>query len=577
MLGQLMKAIGKLTGWLGRKAFLYVALVIAIGTATIIVPWVKQVIFGTTPTQIRANVLSDAMGKIDDDQEAAKRAFLDEASSLESRSLKEINDRKQRREIERRQLEMQGDTARPYQILALTDPAELLANEQRKLRIRVIKQELSALSAAEDLVRRQKWSFTASASLAQQQKKLSRAIPLCNSASAALNRYEARWRWRVRSWVESADHKRLTAEKADRCGNVADAKKRLNQLSMTHKKAAAAKDKARSAFLAASSDTKEIMRSDAELAKSADDAKIELNGSMPEKLRLWAKKIWLQKLLQQAALAFGVILAIPFVIRLFCYFLLAPLAMRRATIRLRIPHDANMPIAPSAASSTSVSIELGRGEELLVRQDYLQTSSSIGRKRTQWFLDWRKPFTSMASGLAFLIRIRGDGEVTTVSAVREGLAEVTILELPEGAACALKPRALAAVVQPIGRKLEITRHWRLGSLNAWLTLQLRYLVFHGPARLILKGGRGVRVERAENGRIFGQNQLVGFSSDLAYSITRTETFWPYFLGREQLLKDRVMAGEGVIIVEEAPFSTPDGSRRSGIEGMLDAGMKAFGL
>lgn len=212
-----------------------------------------------------------------------------------------------------------------------------------------------------------------------------------------------------------------------------------------------------------------------------------------------------------------------------------------------------------------------------MRQDYLQTTSHAGRKETQWFLDWRHLFTSLASGLAFLTRIRGDGEVTTVSAVRDPLAEVTILTLPEGASCVVQPRALAAVAQPIHRRLRVTTQWRLGSLNAWLTMQLRYVIFHGPARLVIKGGRGVRVEHAEQGRIFGQDQLVGFSADLAYSVTRTETFWPYFFGREQLLKDRVEAGSGVLIIEEAPLSVRRGEVRRGIEGLVDASMKAFGI
>ena len=138
--------------------------------------------------------------------------------------------------------------------------------------------------------------------------------------------------------------------------------------------------------------------------------------------------------------------------------------------------------------------------------------------------------------------------------------------LPDGAACVLQPRALAAVAQPIRRPLRITRHWRLGSLNAWLTLQLRYLVFHGPARLVLKGGRGVRVESAERGRVFGQDQLVGLPADFAYSVTRAETFWPYFLGREQLLKDRTMPGKGVLIIEEAPLTVRSGEVRRGLEG-----------
>ena len=234
-------------------------------------------------------------------------------------------------------------------------------------------------------------------------------------------------------------------------------------------------------------------------------------------------------------------------------------------------------IVPAAPSATSVAVRLQPGEELLVRQDYLQTSSDSGPKGTQWFLDWKKPITSLATGLTFLTRIRGEGETTTISATKDGLAEVTVVSLPTGSSCVLHPRAIAAVAQPVSQPLRIVSHWRLSSLNAWLTLQFRYLVFHGPARLVLKGGRGVRVEAAERGRVFGQDQLVGFSADLAYSVTRTETFWPYFVGREQLLKDRVIAGKGVLIVEEAPFTARNGGVRRGLEGMIDAGMKVFGL
>ena len=48
------------------------------------------------------------------------------------------------------------------------------------------------------------------------------------------------------------------------------------------------------------------------------------------------------------------------------------------------------------------------------------------------------------------------------------------------------------MLKPAGAPANITRHWRLASLHAWLTLQLRYLVFHGPCQLLLKGCRGVR-------------------------------------------------------------------------------------
>ncbi|MCK7502947.1 MAG: hypothetical protein MZV70_01815 [Desulfobacterales bacterium] len=42
--------------------------------------------------------------------------------------------------------------------------------------------------------------------------------------------------------------------------------------------------------------------------------------------------------------------------------------------------------------------------------------------------------------------------------------------------------AWSASCDDMDRPMQITRHWRLGSLSAWLTLQLRYIVFHGPAK-----------------------------------------------------------------------------------------------
>ena len=118
-----------------------------------------------------------------------------------------------------------------------------------------------------------------------------------------------------------------------------------------------------------------------------------------------------------------------------------------------------------------------------------------------------------------------------------------------------------------------------GAISTGLSvaLQLRYLMFHGPAQLVIKGGRGVRVEQVERGRVLGQDQLVGFSAGLAYSVTRNETFWPYFLGIEPLLRDKVEAGEGVMVVEESPLPSGRGQRRRGLEGAADVMLKAVGL
>ena len=567
--------IGSVFGWLGRKAVLYVLLVVAIAASTFVVPWIKQVAAGTISTQKRTHVLSIAASRIASERDAAAKWFGENARVLRFESIVKLDEQGRRLNKERVELEVSIDAAKPAWVLAIVDQNMLLAIERNKLRVAVIDQELPAISAARDVVVSNGASIKAIGDLSAQTREAMRLAPPCDQARRNLSRFEQHWK--LRQWWESAEHKALISEKDRRCNAANAAIRRWDRLVYLVRQKDTAKRRADEAFARAANATDMIRNAGLDLAKDADRARVEFSGSLPERLRYWSERWKLPKLLRTAALALALIIATPFLIRLFCYFVLAPLAMRRSAIRIRVPDGRGVGVQPSAPSTTSVAVRLVAGEELLVRQDYLQTSSHAGAKGTQWWLDWTKPITSIATGLTFLTRIRGDGEVTTVSAVRDGLAEVTILTLPEGAACVLQPRALAAVAQPIRQRLRITRHWRLGSLNAWLTLQLRYLVFHGPARLVLKGGRGVRVEAAEQGRVFGQDQLVGFSADLAYSVTRAETFWPYFLGREQLLKDCVMAGEGVLIIEEAPFTARHGEVRRGLEGMIDAGMKVFGM
>ncbi|HSJ77597.1 MAG TPA: hypothetical protein VK913_02580, partial [Erythrobacter sp.] len=264
-----------------------------------------------------------------------------------------------------------------------------------------------------------------------------------------------------------------------------------------------------------------------------------------------------------------------FAYRVIAYHVLAPMAARWPPMRFGAA-GTDPPAPGSEKSAVSVTITLGPYDEALVRQDYLQSSSLTGAKRTRWLLDWGHPFTSFASGMRFLTAVRGAGERVTVSAVKDPFAELAVLAVPEGAACVLRPSALAGVVQTAGEPLRITSHWRVFSLPALLTWQWRYLAFHGPARLVVKGGRGVRIEPAERGRIVGEGQIIGFTAGLAYAVIRSETFWPYFFGREVLLKDRLEAGDGVVLIEEAPLAGRSGIRR-GFEGMADAVLKLGGI
>jgi hypothetical protein len=297
--------------------------------------------------------------------------------------------------------------------------------------------------------------------------------------------------------------------------------------------------------------------------------------ALPQSLASTAGHITLRDILWQAGSWLLLITLAPFAYRTIAYFVLAPIAASRPPMRFA-GSGAAPPQPVASPSAISQAITLGGHNEVLVRQDYLQSSSLAARKGFRWLLDWRRPLTSLASGMRFLTAISGAGERITVSAVKDPFAELSVLTVPQGAACILRPSALAAVVQPQGAPLRITSHWRIFSLPALLTWQWRYLAFHGPARLVVKGGRGVRIEPAMRGRIVGEGQMLGFSTDLAYAVIRSETFWPYFFGREALLKDRVEAGGGVLLIEEAPLAGKSGIRR-GIEGLADAALKLVGI
>lgn len=54
-------------------------------------------------------------------------------------------------------------------------------------------------------------------------------------------------------------------------------------------------------------------------------------------------------------------------------------------------------------SGVSRAIPLGVGHELLVRQGFVQSVALSGAKATQWLLDARHLFSSLASGLYLLI------------------------------------------------------------------------------------------------------------------------------------------------------------------------------
>jgi hypothetical protein len=56
------------------------------------------------------------------------------------------------------------------------------------------------------------------------------------------------------------------------------------------------------------------------------------------------------------------------------------------------------------------------------------------------------------------------------------------------------------------------------NLKSWLTLQLRYIVFQGAAKLVLKGNSGIEANRIDDETTIDQLATMGFTANLSHSV-----------------------------------------------------------
>jgi hypothetical protein len=548
-------ALKELLGFAWRRGFVFLLFVLAL-----LVYQSRSVV--AEPLQWRniAEELRDGAQRLD---RARKQATSDLAAARDRARNSTVQELQRQLDQSRRKLkqleQQQDENNRGYIVKSDMNPSWIISSNEWKIKITEAQYEVDGLSAALAAANGR------IASINDARQSLEEARRKCGDAvrrSLEFNRQP----WIVRAWSDSTQGRivQLNRKKRDEC-RAFEVKQSLPNLILRAKHTQVWAKKTIPDFT-------QRARQLAEQAEQKADASV--GGHVAH---FWKSRNMNSILIHAAGLLI-LSMATPYLIRVLFYYVFAPVAERRRRVRLNVPGSTGASIPSAAPSSTSVQVRLGADEQLLVRQGFLQTTSVGGAKRTVALLDWRHPVASWLTGLVALTSIRGENQYTTVSAIEDPFAEVTELTIPAGCAIVLHPRALVAVVQPVGRRMRITAHWRLLSLHAWLTLQLRYFVFHGPVRLVIRGGRGVRVERAERGRVFGSNQLVGFSADLAYSVTRTETFFPYFWGRESLLKDQVDEGAGVLIVEEAPLSLRGrGEVSHKLEGVFDAALKADGM
>ncbi len=288
------------------------------------------------------------------------------------------------------------------------------------------------------------------------------------------------------------------------------------------------------------------------------------------------------EVLPTALSVFAGIILVPFAIKAFLYWCVAPLVRKVDPVCLFPEASGEIKVAPSAIS---VPVTLEPEDEILVHSHYLQAAGAGPGKRIRWLFSWRMPFTSLAAGLYAMVSVRnGKGEPTsvTVAPKRDLFDQLVSIEIPAGASLVIYPRSLVAVVLKGGTQPEICRRWKIGNLHSWITFQFRYLIIHGECRILIKGCRGVRAESVSvdtKPRMQDQGATLGFSANLAYSAERCETFADYIFGRDQLFNDKFSAADGVFLTEEVPDPRrkKSGLFGRGLEGVLDGLLKAFGI
>lgn len=266
--------------------------------------------------------------------------------------------------------------------------------------------------------------------------------------------------------------------------------------------------------------------------------------------------------------------------RLICFFALAPIAVRQKPILLVAKTERSKePMAIQPDSAVALPIQLMPGQALLAHHDYVKTVPSECKTSTQFLGSALMPFTSLAAGLYNLVRVEPDKTETVVlSSGHDGLNELVQIDLPSNVSLAVEPRNLVGFVVDQNGGVKLRRKWVLLKMQSWLKLQFRHVLVEGPVKLIIKGGRGAVVSHVQDELLISPEYVLAFSANLGYGTSRTETFGGYFSRKKSLLKDRFVGDNGFVVHQEAASETSSRQvKKSGLEGLMDGVLKAFGI
>ncbi len=242
------------------------------------------------------------------------------------------------------------------------------------------------------------------------------------------------------------------------------------------------------------------------------------------------------------------------------YFIVSPMAMMNRPLGF-----SSTPTEPMSltVSGSKFDVVVHPGESLYTRNGLVTRRMVTNRLRMKTRV-WRlnRPGISFVAGLFPCTIATNDTEKPhslTLSPSDPDL-EIAELSLEEGSSIVLHPHNIVAIKGPITVHVK----WRIFSLNAWLTCQIRYLIFSGPGSLYLSAPRGIsEIEIGDATQAVEQHLVVGFDAGLQFSVRRTETFVPYLFGKVALFEDS-FSGNGMVLLQNAGAT----SKKNSIEAVF---------
>ncbi|WP_303287742.1 hypothetical protein [Marinobacter sp. SS8-8] len=267
-------------------------------------------------------------------------------------------------------------------------------------------------------------------------------------------------------------------------------------------------------------------------------------------------RFW-KEFISQSPKAFAIVVSIvlsPLLINGIIFFGLAKLIER--TYRVRLNDSPSMPISEISAPQDLIGVDLEANSELLLKPEFIRNVPDKLQADTKALLNNSTPFTSLAAGLHMLTRFRTNIEsgsiAVKIAESNDTETKISVVELDNHSEVVLSPRQIVGIVQDKDKPLKISSRWLIFKPSAWLAGQLRVLVFKGPARLILKGTRGIFLQKVNPSTPCLCEGVIGYSANLVMESSRTETFWAFHRNKRELFKHRFSGAEGVILQEIHP-------------------------